>query len=292
MLKSIVITGCSSGFGRCTALELARQGWRVFATVRKEEDRVNLLQEAETQGSQANLTPLLCDIVQANQVRALAHQVEDLLRDGSGETDSPPCLHALLNNAGTAYGAPIEMIPLDDLRAQLEINVVAHVAVTQAFLPLLKAARGTIINVSSISGRLVTPVTGPYAASKHALEAISHALRLELAPFGVRVVIIEPASSPTSIWKTSLARSMERLGTQVAGSPYERLLRNTIKIVEQSSQQGFPPQRFAHLVMKILNTLNPRPRYGIPASATVTMLAHRLLPEALWDRLIRQIVNW
>jgi NAD(P)-dependent dehydrogenase (short-subunit alcohol dehydrogenase family) len=293
MRKTILITGCSSGFGRCTALELARRGWHVFATVRKEADRTGLLQEADEHYCRANLTAFLCDITQPEQISTLVRQVETCLREDMPAMDGHlPRLDALLNNAGTAYGAPIEMLPLEDLRAQMEINVIAHVAVIQAFLPMLKEARGTIINISSISGRLVTPVTGAYAASKHALEAISDSLRMELAPFGVHVVIIEPASSPTGIWKTSLARAMEKMNTEVAGNPYERLLKTTIAMAETSSKKGFPPQRVADLVVKILNKHSPRARYAVPAFATTVLLLHRFLPDALWDRLIRQMAHW
>ncbi len=291
--KTIVITGCSSGFGRCTALALARRGWHVFATVRQEADRESLLTEARSQQCQENLTPLLCDIVQNDQIQALVCQVEELLREETG-TDTPasPRLNALLNNAGTAYGGPIELLALDDLREQFEINVIAHVAVTQAFLPMLKAARGTIINVSSVSGQISTPVTGAYAASKFALEAISDALRLELAPFGVHVVLIEPASSPTSIWQTSLERSRQRLGERWENNPYVSLLNSAEKMATRSSTSGFPPQRFADTVVKILANPRPRARYGVPHLATVVMLLHRFLPGGIWDRLLRLAVRW
>src|SRR5437660_420728 len=204
--KTIVITGCSSGFGRISALELAKRGWHVFATVRKEADQADLLAEAATLGCKENLTPLLGDITQTEQVAALTQTVKEQL--ATMQTNS---LDALLNNAGTASGGPIELVSLDDMRALFEINVIAHVAVIQHFLPLLKEARGTIINVSSVSGRIATPVTGVYSASKFALEAISDALRVELAPFGVRVVLIEPSSSPTNIWKTSIQRALQHM---------------------------------------------------------------------------------
>src|SRR5690348_4103782 len=116
MRKTIVITGCSSGFGRSTALELARRGRHVFASVRKEKDRASLLKEAEEHHCRENLTPLLCDITHAHQIRALVRQVEEGLRAEMAETDTVLRLDALLNNAGTAYGAPIEMLPLEDLR--------------------------------------------------------------------------------------------------------------------------------------------------------------------------------
>ncbi|GER87213.1 short-chain dehydrogenase/reductase [Dictyobacter vulcani] len=291
--KSIVITGCSSGFGRCTALELARRNWRVFATVRQETDKVSLLQEAELQKCQANIIPLLCDITQDDQVAHLVSEVEQLLRAEAESTQGQALrLDALLNNAGTAYGGPVELVPLEDIRAQFEINVIAHVGVTQAFLPLLKAARGTIINVSSISGRISIPVTGVYSASKYALEALSDAWRIELAPFGVRLVLIEPSSSPTSIWKTSLQRSTEHIGAAGRSSDYARLVTMAEKSATQSMQKGFPVQKFADTVVRILESSHPRARYGVPQSTNVVMVLRRFVPDALWDRLIRRTMHW
>ncbi len=293
--KTIVITGCSSGFGRCTAMELAAQGWHVFATVRKEVDRASLLEEATSRHVRANLTALLCDITQSEQVAALAQQVATLLRDETvpaEQATAVPPLDALLNNAGTAYGGPLELLPLEDLRAQMEVNFIAHVAVIQAFLPMLKAARGMIINVSSVGGRISIPATSAYSASKYALEAASDALRLEVIPFGVRVVIIEPSSSPTSIWQTSLQRSLERLGQYKEHGPYARLLLLVEKSARRSSRVGFPAQRFADLVVRILNSPRPRARYAVPNSAALLLFVRRFLPDRLLDTLLRRSLRW
>lgn len=180
--KTVVIIGCSSGFGRVTALHLARHGWQVFATVRQESDQASLLSEAMAiaRSSSGRLVPVRCDITNAEAVTALSQTV----------AAATPRLVGLVNNAGAAFPAPLELLPLDALRAQLEINVVGHLAVTQALLPFLKAGGGTIINVSSESGRVVFPITGAYHMSKFALEAMSDVLRIELAPFGVRVVVL------------------------------------------------------------------------------------------------------
>lgn len=287
--KTIVITGSSSGFGRSTALELARRGWHVFATVRKEADRESLL--AEAVNFQDHLTPLLCDITHEDEVAALVQQVETRLGALTSEHDVPH-LDALLNNAGSAYGGPIELMPMDDIRAQFELNFFAQVAVTRAFLPLLKAGHATIIYVSSISGRISIPVTGVYSSSKFALEGLCDALRIELAPFGIHVVLIEPASSPTSIWKTSLQRSMDSLAEHKESGPYMRLLQMAEKSANQASRTGFPIQKFADTVVRILSTSHPRSRYGVPSSATALMLLRRLLPDALWDWLIRRAIKW
>jgi NAD(P)-dependent dehydrogenase (short-subunit alcohol dehydrogenase family) len=293
MRKTIVITGCSSGFGRSTAFELARQGWLVFATVRKEADSESLLQEAEVQRCRHNLVPLLCDITQHEQVVQLAQQVEHLLRaEQLIDQEQSPRLDALLNNAGTAYAGPIELVSLDDIRSQFEINVIAHIDITKVLLPFLKTAHGTAIYVSSVSGRISVPVTGIYSASKYALEALCDALRLELAPFGVRIVLIEPASSPTAIWQTSLQRSLDNLGESKESSPYRRLINVAEKAGLQSSKKGFPIQKFSDTVVRILNSPRPRARYGVPASANAVMLLRRFMPDSLWDRMTRLMLHW
>jgi NAD(P)-dependent dehydrogenase (short-subunit alcohol dehydrogenase family) len=281
--RTIVITGCSSGFGRVTALDLAQQGWRVFATVRKEADAESLLAEAAKEGGKEQITPLLCDITVPEQVTRLGEAV-------AAATSS---LDALLNNAGTAYAGPLELLSPADLRAQLEINVVAHLAVTQALLPLLKAARGTIINVSSVNGRIATPVVGAYSASKFALEGLSDALRVELAPFGVRLVLIEPSSSGTNIWETGWQRAQDRL-EQHRDGPYRRLLELMEKVARRASagRGGFPPQLFAATVRQILASPRPRTRYVIPRSVGRQILLRRLLPDSLWDRLVRRTLKW
>ena len=287
--KTIVITGCSSGFGRITALELIKRGWHVFATVRQESDQADLLAEAATSGYKDHLTPLLCDITQSEQVARLVQQVQEAL--GSTQASSTPALDALINNAGTAFGGPIELAQLDDIRAQFEINVIAHVGMIQAFLPMLREAKGTIINVSSVSGRIATPVTGVYAASKFALEAISDALRVEVAPFGIHVVLIEPSSSPTSIWKTSVQRSLKSMEQHRTG-PYGRLLTLAERSAQRSSTQGFPPQLFADTIAQILASRKPRARYILPRSAAQAVLLRRFLPDGLWDRMVRRTMKW
>jgi NAD(P)-dependent dehydrogenase (short-subunit alcohol dehydrogenase family) len=281
--RTMVITGSSSGFGRVTALDLARHGWRVFATVRKETDAEDLLAEAAKLGAKEQIMPLICDITIPEQVARL----------GEAVAAATPTLNALLNNAGTAYAGPLELLSPADLREQLEINVVAHLAVTQVLLPLLKAAHGTIINVSSVNGRIATPVVGAYSASKFALEGLSDALRVELAPFGVRVVLIEPSASGTNIWETSLQHALGKMG-QYRNGPYKRLFDVTEKVARRASagRGGFPPQLFAETVRKILDSLRPRARYVIPRSANREIVLRRLLPDRTWDWLVRRTLKW
>ena len=277
--KTAVITGCSSGFGRATALHLVREGWQVFATVRREVDRAGLMDEAQDTGDR--LAVLLCDVTQLEQVQALAATV----------TAATPRLDGLVNNAGAAFPAPLELLPLDVLRAQLELNVVAQLAVTQVLMPLLKAARGTIINVSSDSGRMVFPITGAYHLSKFALEAMSDALRIELAPFGVRVVVLEPGPSRTAIWATSRQRALAGM-SGIDASAYAPLIAAVEQAADRRARTGFPPQAFAETVLKILNTRQPRARYAIPWQTAGLITLRRLLPDATWDWLVRRALRW
>lgn len=260
-----------------TALHLARRGWRVLATVRQEADRAGLLAEA----AGAALEVFLCDVTDEAQVAALAEAV----------AARTPALAALVNNAGTAFPGPLELQPIADLRRQLDVNVVAPASVARACLPLLKAARGLIVNVSSMGGRVVFPVTGAYHASKFALEALSDAWRIELAPFGVRVVVIEPGGSPTAIWGAGERQAGPALGDPHAEA-YRPLIDRYLKLAAASAQAGFPPVHFAELVERILSTSNPAARYVLPAGAGRMIWLRRWLPDWAWDRLVRRTFRW
>lgn len=283
MPKTIVITGCSSGFGRITTLHLAKQGWRVFATVRKESDAASLLVEAMAQNVRDQVVPVLCDVTNAAQVAELGRTV----------AAATPRLEALVNNAGTAFPGPLELLPLETLRQQLNLNVVAHLGVTQVLLPLVKAARGVIINVSSQGGRVVFPITGAYHMSKFALEAMSDALRLELAPFGVKVVVIQPGSSATAIWDTGRKHGEAALGGLENSGAYQPLV-NAIMAQAFAKQKGtgFHPQLFADTVQKILNSPNPATRYAIPARSARMIALRTLLPDKFWDWFVRRTLKW
>jgi len=276
-MPTIAITGCSSGFGLVTVRRFLREGWQVVATVRREADRADLTKDA---GDAARrLTVVIADITQAADVARLREAVEA----------TSPTLEVLVNNAGTAFPAPIELLPLDDLREQFEINVVAQVAVTQALLPRLKAGRGAIVNVSSISGRIASPCIGAYSASKFALEALSDVLRVELAPFGVRVIVIEPGSSPTKIWATSRNRARAR---GIEPGVYEPLTSTMEQRSGELSVNGFPPEVFADTVWESVTATSPRTRYPIPADVRRLVLIRRLLSDKWLDRRIRRLLGW
>jgi NAD(P)-dependent dehydrogenase (short-subunit alcohol dehydrogenase family) len=276
--KTVLLTGCSSGLGRAAALHLARRGWRVLAVVRKQSDANNLAAEA---GDAANLEPLVYSITDDQQVRELGRQVAELA----------PQLAGLVNNAGTAYPGPLETLPLGDLRAQLEINVVAQLAVTQACLPTLLAARGTIVNVSSMGGRIAFPVTGAYHASKFAIEALSDSLRIELAPQGVRVVVVEPGGSTTAIWNSG-EQNLQRLFAHPRAEFYRPLIERYQQIAAGLAQDGFPPEKFATLIERILRTHRPRARYSLPLGTSLTIFMHQLSPSWLWDVIVRRMYRW
>ncbi len=281
MPKTIVITGCSSGLGRATALHFAALGWQVFATVRKEADLTGLLVEAMGKGWADRLVPVLCDITQADDVARLARVV----------ADATPTLDALLNNAGTGHPGPLEILPIAEVRAQLEVNVLAHLAVTQALLPLLKPAHGTLIMVSSIGGRIVYPVNGAYHMSKFALEAMSDALRIELAPSGVRVVIVEPGSSPTPIWDTSFQRGLSNAALQQA-KDYAPLIAAVQRLALADAARGFPPEQFARLVERIVTSRRPAARYTLPWFVGPLIFIREHLPDRLWDWGVRRVLKW
>jgi len=222
---TVLVTGASSGIGAAIARELSLRGFRVFGTVRRAEDEASL--------RAAGVTPVRMDVTdQASIARARV----DVLR----LLDGGP-LVGLVNNAGIPAAGPLELVPLEELRRVLEVNLVGVVAVTQAFLPQLKAARGRIVNVSSIAGRLALPFMGPYAASKFALEAISDSLRRELLPFGVTVIVVQPGSIQSNIWNKVEAMDLSRY----RGSPYEGALTRFRELALRSGEAAPPPVRVA-----------------------------------------------
>jgi NAD(P)-dependent dehydrogenase (short-subunit alcohol dehydrogenase family) len=195
--RCVLVTGASTGLGLQLAERLAARGWRVFAGVRRAEDeaRVRALHPA-------GILPVRLDVTDAGSIAAAARLVEAEVA-GRG-------LDALVNNAGIAVAGPVEGVGAEDWRRQFEVNVIGPVATTQAMLPLLRAARGRVVMVSSVSGLLAYPLLGPYAASKHALEALSDSLRLELAREAIAVVVVEPGEAATAIWEKAAVDAERR----------------------------------------------------------------------------------
>lgn len=186
-IRSVVITGASSGIGQACALRLHQSGFHVFAGVRAKADA----QTIRLRGEQ-RLQPLFLDVTISESIAAARETVEASVHPGG--------LSGLVNNAGIPLGGPLEFLDLDDIRCQFDVNFFGAISVTQAFLPLLRRARGRIVNMSSSGGLLALPFMGPYAASKFAMEAISDSLRVELKPWGISVSVVEPGAIATPIW--------------------------------------------------------------------------------------------
>jgi NAD(P)-dependent dehydrogenase (short-subunit alcohol dehydrogenase family) len=271
-IKTLLVTGASSGIGRATALRLARHGWRVFAAVRKDTDAKEL--EAEAKGA---LETLRIDVADRDSVHAAAGEVETRL-EGCG-------LDGLFNNAGIGLTSPVEHTPPATLRRIFEINLFGQIDVIQAFLPLIRRARGRIINAGSVVDHLTPPFAGALASSKAALASMSGALRLELRPQGIHVCVIEPGSINTPAVEKMLGGVEETIAAlpPEAAKLYAESMRRMAQTFARNEHAGSPPEVVAEVVERALSDRHPKTRYAAGKdSLKLTMLA-RLLPEKLLD---------
>lgn len=277
----VVVTGASSGIGHAAALGLAQAGFDVFAGVRGDSD-AERMREGE-------LRPLRIDVTDGASIAAAAEEV----RGGLGSMG----LAGLVNNAGLAVSGPVEYVPLEDWRRQIEVNLIGQVAVTQAFLPLLRARAGgpgRILNVSSIGGRIALPLAGPYAASKFALEAVSDSLRRELRGEGIQVSLIEPGGVKTPIWDKGLAEASELEaamppeGEQRYGDLIAAMKR---QVDEISTRTGIDPEDVADVVARAMTARRPKTRYLVGRDAKSRWAAARLLPDRAFDALIARVLR-
>ena len=272
---TVLVTGASTGIGEATVLHLRELGFDPIAAVRKDEDAERL----EGQG----LRTTRIDVTDAGQIAAA--------REALG--DQP--LAGLVNNAGIAVAAPLEFLPIDRLRQQLEINLIGQVAVTQAFLPALRRARGRIVNVSSIGGRVALPLVSPYNASKFGLEGVSDSLRRELRGQGVDVILIEPGGVKTPIWQKGNKLASEMMDAEMpaeAGQLYGRMIeavRARTRSIEQET--GIEPREVAQVIGTALTASRPRARYLVGRDAKTRALMARILPDRVMDRLIGRAVG-
>lgn len=275
-LPAILITGASSGIGEACSLELDRRGFVVFAGVRREEDAERLRQTASSR-----LSPVMLDVTDVDSIRRAA----DTVRDAVGSAG----LFGLVNNAGIAVGGPLELLPLNAIRRQFDVNVFGQIAVTQAVLPLLRLARGRIVMMSSISGRVAPPYIGPYAASKHALEALSDALRLELRRWGVSVSLIEPGSVKTPIWDRTRAGAEQLFQEMTAEGLelYDADLQAVQAFTDRTADSGMPVERVVRVVVHALTARRPRARYPVALQTRLSLQMLKFLPVGLRDWLIR-----
>lgn len=278
--RAVVISGASSGIGRATALFLDGLGYRVYAGVRSDEDARQLASAAT-----ALLQPLHLDVRDGESIAAVARSVAESLGDDR--------FVGVVNNAGVNHLGPLEFLSLELLRDQLEVNVVGQLALCQAFLPLLRRFGGRVINVSSVSGFLALPLIGAYAASKHALEAMSDSLRRELRPWGLHVSVIQPEAIATRIWDRAegqiraASKSLPAEGRQLYGASLERFL----KVNQETAQAALPPERVAEVVHRALIARRPRRRYRVGRAATMLHVLSRVLPDRVLDHLVAKMLG-
>jgi NAD(P)-dependent dehydrogenase (short-subunit alcohol dehydrogenase family) len=273
-MPSVVVTGASRGIGRAIAIRLADLGWDVVAGIRRAEDGESLRAERSA------VRPVTLDVSDQDNVDALRGLV------GSR-------VDALVNNAGIVVSGPLETTPIEDLRRQLDVNVVGQVAVTQALLPALRAARGRIVFMSSISGRVASPFMGYYSASKFGLEGLADSLRIELRPWKIPVVLVEPGAIDTDLWRgstdsidqveSSMSKEHRALyGAQIAAS------RPAIARVAKSAA---PVDTVVSVVEKALTARRPRPRYLVGTDAKAQRALGAALPTRAFDTVVSRMLG-
>jgi hypothetical protein len=274
MERVVVVTGVSTGIGNATARVLMRGGYRVFGSVRKKADADRLSAEWG-----AAFAPLIFDVTRQDEVLRGVEEARRLLGNGK--------VVGLVNNAGIAVAGPLLEIPPEELRKQLEVNLVSVLVVTQAFMSLLREAgirdgrRPRIINISSSAGKLALPFLGPYAAAKHGLEGLSDALRRELVLDGVDVVKIDPGNVATPIYDKGDALDI----SAYARSPYFDAMNRTRAMMVSRGRKGSPPERVGRLILRVLRARSPRAIYVIGSGFPMWMIRH-VLPTKTADRLI------
>jgi len=277
--KAVLVTGASSGIGKECALRLASSGFRVFAGVRKNEDGERL--RAEASGA---ITPILLDVTDSASIAEAAERMSRSLGAGG--------LHGLVNNAGIAVAGPLEMLPAEALRKQFDVNVIGQIAVTQAFLPMLRAARGRIIIMGSILGKLALPFVGAYSAAKFALEALAEALGMEIRASGVSVSIIEPGNIATPIWSKSKSAAMGAAGdlNVKKWDLYRAAAESFQHYTDDASANGIPASRVALVVEKALTARRPRSRYTVGWDSRILGRVAPLAPGRLRQWIILKVV--
>lgn len=267
MQTAVLITGVSTGIGHAIVKYLLEKGFYVYGTLRWQEDVERLTAEWGE-----NFHPLLMDVTDPESIHAAASKVKKQLGNNK--------LAALINNAGIAVAGSVQEVPLEQWRLQFEVNVLGLVAVTQQFLPLLDQKQGKIINMSSVSGFLTSPFLGPYAASKHAVESLSDALRRELDIIsGIKVIVVEPGPVQSEIWDKS-----KKILSIYKDSPFQKILDNQVKYFNQVNTRALPASEVAQLVFNILKHPDPKTRYVIVAKKWRIQLAKWLPDEWLDNR--------
>ena len=269
----IVVTGASTGMGAATAKELARKGFHVLAGVRREVDASALCADG--------IEPHILDITVESDVAAIADRVA---RDPQRRP-----LRALVNNAGIAINAPVETLPMAQWRQQFEVNLFGHIAMTQALLPALLASSGTVVNISSVGGKVVLPTYGAYAGSKFALEAVSDALRRELGDAGIKVVVVEPGAVKTEMAERGIATAEALMANMTAAqlARYDDLAAAVTAQARSFIDTGVSAEYAAKVIAKAATAAHPRTRYTIGRDAAILARVTRVASDRVLDRIIR-----
>lgn len=268
----VVVTGASSGMGAATARELRRQGFHVLAGIRREADGDAL--------RQSHIEPVILDITDPADIAALRERIAS---DPAGRP-----LRALVNNAGIAINAPVETLPLAQWRRQFDVNLFGHIAVTQALLPALIESSGRVVNISSVGGKIAMATYGAYAGAKFALEAVSDSLRRELAPAGVRVVVVEPGGVRTRMSSRGIATANELAAemTEPQTQRYGALVQAVTRQASAFTEGGLSAEKAAAVIARAVTDRRPRTRYTIGRDAAVLTRLSRIVPDRVLDRIL------
>lgn len=269
----VVVTGTSSGIGRATAEQLAAEGFHVLAGVRRQEDADKIKRK--------NIEPVIVDVTHIDTLKALAERVE---QDPLGRP-----LRAVVNNAGIAVNAPLEMILLDEFRRQIEVSVIGQVAVIQALTPALLNSGGRVVNIGSLGGKVSMPGFGIYSAAKFAMEAINDSLRREMSSFGLKVIMITPGGVSTGLSEQGIttAERLAKLMTPDQHRRHDRLFDAVKAQAETWAKDGIRPEKVAAVVSRAIHVSKPRTRYTVGRDSALLTRLVRILPDKLLDRMLR-----
>lgn len=288
-MKSVFISGATSGIGLTTAQQLDAQGWRVFAAALPDDDATDLINTTSD-----HLVHLPLDITNAQAVRDAVLKIENhAIENQAIENYTNEGLFAVVNNAGINHPGPIETLPIETIQQQFDVNVFGHLNVIQALLPLLRQTRGRIVNVSSIMGQVAMPTLGAYSMTKHALEALSDVLRLELAPQGITVslVIMGAVQTPmTHQMADALINAREHLDDDMR-QRYATLFDEMQEALTKQGQQAIPPQQVAQAIITALTTNTPKPRYVVDGAAKGLLMLRHLAPDAIRDTILKRALG-
>lgn len=277
---AVLITGASSGIGKACAQVFFSAGYRVFAGVRKDEDGISLCKDISPQ-----LHAVILDITKTQDITNALNWITRTLGPGEG-------IKGIINNAGIVVGGPLEFLSPDDFRYQLEVNLTGQFVVTQAFLPLIRKANGRIIYVGSAEGRFAIPFSGAYAASKFGLEGLADALRRELEPWRIPVILVEPGTVKTPIWEKSFSAAEQRVAAmgKEAQSLYGNRGEAIKRIMNNGLKTAITPHEVAHVLLKAMEKKHPRTRYPVGRDARLAALSV-FVPDKFKDWLMRNILD-